>query len=186
MSDRTKPLAERVLPVLQAASQHVAGFAYSAEGRDPFDKAGWVVTYDGSETPADIDAVAAAIAAFGCVVPRAVTVAEVVEERARRLARGFDYDFGDQRGVHRIGTTETDMKGWDEVAKASLAALALGTPEAEIHLVTDTGPVTATALEWQQVVATVTGARQAIWHASFALQRLDPIPADYADDRRWG
>jgi hypothetical protein len=48
-----------------------------------------------------------------------VTVADVVAERARRLALGFLYDFGDARGVHHIGTTLDDMNGWDEVAKGS-------------------------------------------------------------------
>lgn len=48
--------------------------------------------------------------------PVAPTVADVVAERERRLALGFDYDVGDGRGVHHIGTTPDDMRKWmDEV-----------------------------------------------------------------------
>lgn len=114
-----------------------------------------------------------------------VTLDDVVAERTRRLALGFEYDFEDGRGVHHIGTTAADMAGWDEVSQASLAAIALGTPAAEIQIVTDTGQVTVTALEWQEIVSAATGVRQTIWHASFALQALDPVPADFADDSRW-
>jgi hypothetical protein len=111
--------------------------------------------------------------------------ADVIAERARRLAAGFDYDFGDARGVHRIGTTEADMTGWDEVAKGAQAAISLGQPDFAINLVTDTGPVTVTALEFQEIIAAASAQRQPIWAASFALQSLDPIPADYADDSYW-
>src|SRR5690606_41968408 len=48
---------------------------------------------------------------------RAEFPALVVAERDRRLAMGFDYDFQDERGVHRISTTPADMAGWDEVTK---------------------------------------------------------------------
>lgn len=113
------------------------------------------------------------------------TVDDVISERARRLALGFDYDFGDARGVHRIGTTPADMAGWDEVAKGALAAIALGQPQTAIEIITDTGAVTLTALEWQSVIAAATAWRQAVWHASFALQALAPIPAAFADDARW-
>lgn len=117
--------------------------------------------------------------------PPAPTAEDVIAERARRLALGFDYDFGDGRGVHHIGTTDADMKGWDEVAKASSAFIALGAPTTEIAIVTDTGPVTVTALEFQAILAAATAARQPIWAASFALQAMDPIPVDYADNSYW-
>jgi hypothetical protein len=185
MSEMTRTLAERVLPVLQAASAHVTGFAYGADDLDPYDKAGWAVTYDGSEGEADLDAVAEAIAAFVCEVTAPITADDVIAERARRLAAGFDYDFGDARGVHRIGTTEADMTGWDEVAKGAQAAISLGQPDFAINLVTDTGPVTVTALEFQEIIAAASAHRQPTWAASFALQALEPIPADYADDSYW-
>ncbi len=114
-----------------------------------------------------------------------VTIDDVLSERTRRLALGFDYDFGDARGVHRIGTTDADMKGWDEVSKGAQAAINLGGGASEIAIETDTGPVTLTALEFQQVLVAATAYRQPIWLASFAIQKMTPIPADYADDSRW-
>lgn len=113
------------------------------------------------------------------------TPSDVVRERDRRLALGFDYDFNDERGTHRIGTTEADMKGWDEVSKASLAAVLLGAPGTPIDIVTETGPVTLTAIEWQQIIVRATQVRQSIWHASFTLQVMQPIPETYADDVWW-
>jgi hypothetical protein len=114
-----------------------------------------------------------------------LTVDDVVGERDRRLALGFDYDFGDARGVHRIGTTSADMLGWAEVTQFSQAALALGTPEATIQIVTDTGPATVTATEWQAILLAAGAHRQPIWAASFVLQASYPIPADYAADTHW-
>lgn len=114
-----------------------------------------------------------------------VSVDQVVAERTRRLALGFDYDFGDERGVHRIGTTEADLAGWDEVSKAAQAAINLGAPSTQITVVTDTGPATVTAMEWQMILAAAGQARQPIWAASFVLQAMNPIPADYADDAYW-
>lgn len=114
-----------------------------------------------------------------------VAAEDVARERTRRLALGFDYDFGDARGVHRIGTTEADMAGWDEVSKGAQAAINLGEPDVVLSLVTDTGPVAVTALEWQQILAAATAHRQPIWAASFALQAMSPIPAAYADAAYW-
>lgn len=117
---------------------------------------------------------------------RPVTAEEVVAERERRLARGFTYNFGDERGIHAIGTTYADMIGWDVVSKLASAAIALGQPGALITIVTNTGPATVSALEWQQIlVAAATQFQQPIWAASFALQAMSPIPADYASDARW-
>lgn len=113
------------------------------------------------------------------------TVEMVVEERERRLALGFDYDFGDTRGVHHIGTTEQDLKNWDEVTKLAQAAINLGQPDTMINIITDTGPCQVTATEWQHVLLAAGEARQPVFHASFALQAMDPIPADYADASRW-
>lgn len=117
--------------------------------------------------------------------PEAPTARDVIAERDRRLALGFDYDFGDARGIHRIGTTTDDRRGWQEVTDASNAAIALGQPYAEFTIVTDTGPAVITAMEWQAILVAATGHRQPIWQASFGIQALDPIPADYAADERW-
>jgi hypothetical protein len=112
-------------------------------------------------------------------------VAGIIAERERRLGLGFAYDFGDARGVHQIGTTTADMRGWNEVTMASQAAVALGSGSAEINIVTNTGPATITALEWQQILLAATAHRQPIWAASFGLQLMDPIPLDFADDAYW-
>lgn len=117
--------------------------------------------------------------------PRPATIADVMIERARRLSLGFNYDFGDARGVHHIGTTDADMLGWREVTDASNALIALGQPNATLQIVTDTGPATITAMEFQSVLAAAALARQPIWAASFALQAMSPIPSDYAADSYW-
>jgi hypothetical protein len=117
--------------------------------------------------------------------PPAPTTSEVITERQRRLATGFDYDFADERGVHTIGTTEADMAGWDEVSKAASALVALGLPDQEIDIVTDTGPCSVTAIEWQSVLVGAMQFRQPIFAASFVLQYSEPIPQDYADDVNW-
>jgi hypothetical protein len=112
-------------------------------------------------------------------------VSRIMDERARRLSLGFDYDFGDERGVHRVGTTEADLRGWDEVSTASQALIAIGAPGATLNIVTDTGPVAVTALEWQQVLVAAAQHRQPIWAASFAIQAMDPIPVNFRDDELW-
>lgn len=113
------------------------------------------------------------------------TVDDVRIERERRLALGFDYDFGDARGVHHVGMTDADMIGWDEVTKAANALMSLGQAAQTLTVVTETGPAVVTAAEWMQIILAATAARQPIWAASFALQAMDPIPADYADDSHW-
>lgn len=116
----------------------------------------------------------------------APTPDDVIAERERRLALGFDYDFGDERGVHRIGTTPEDMEKWiKEVSPIAQALVNVGQPGGLIGISTDTGPVTVTAGEWQQILLAAGEWRQPIYQASFALQAMDPIPADYADDERW-
>lgn len=110
----------------------------------------------------------------------------VESERDRRLAlASFTYDFGDDRGVHVIGTDEKDMKAWmDEVVPIAQARLALG-DAAPINIVTNTGPVSVTPTEWMDIVNTGGAGRQAIWQYYFALIAMDPIPADYQDDQYW-
>lgn len=117
--------------------------------------------------------------------PPPVSANAVIQERERRLALGFDYDFADARGVHHIATTAADMKGWDEVTMIANAAINAGAPTTAILILTATGPVTVTAAEWQQILLASGAHRQPIWQASFALQAMDPIPADYTDNAYW-
>lgn len=115
-----------------------------------------------------------------------VSVEALESERDRRLASApFEYDFEDVRGVHVIGTDEKDMEAWiKEVMPAAQARLALSdiTP---IDIVTNTGPVSVTAMEWMAIISAGTSGRQEIWAAYFALIAMDPIPADYTDDKYW-
>ena len=113
------------------------------------------------------------------------TPEKVIAERTRRLAMGFDYDFGDERGVHRIGTTPDDLVGWDEVTKITQAHMLLGNGGATVQIVTDTGPVTVTAAEWQRILVASAAFRQPLWAASFALQQQAVIPTDFATDEKW-
>jgi hypothetical protein len=117
--------------------------------------------------------------------PPAPTVDDIVSERTRRLTAGFDYNFGDARGVHHIGTTDEDMKGWDEVTKASQAAIALSQPSTVINIVTNSGAVAVSALEWQQVLLAAAAARQPLWAKSFTLEAMSPIPRDFTSDSYW-
>lgn len=117
---------------------------------------------------------------------RTPSVDDVVAERTRRLALGFDYTFGDDRGTHRIGTTEADMKGWDEVSKYAGALIDAGQLNTQIAIATDTGPCVVTPAEWRAVEIASAAFRQPLWAASFALLALAPnIPADYANDSHW-
>lgn len=116
---------------------------------------------------------------------RSTAIAAIVAERERRLAAGFDYDFGGARGVHRIATAPQDMRGWDEVTKVANAMLALGDQTSMIGIVTETGPAAVTAIEWQHVLVATGAFRQPIWAASFMLQGMETIPADVTDDRYW-
>jgi len=118
--------------------------------------------------------------------PQAPTEADVIAERERRLALGFDHDFGDARGVHHIGTTPDDMDKWTkEVTPISASAILRGAPNETILIATDTGSVTVTAMEWQHILAAAKDVRQPLYQASFALMAMDPIPANYAEDERW-
>ena len=113
------------------------------------------------------------------------TPEKVIAERVRRLEAGFSYDFGDARGVHKIGTTPSDLLGWDEVTKFTQACMLLGDGGTRVQIVTDTGPVTVTALEWQRILVASAAARQPIWKASFDLQAQPTIPTDFASDEKW-
>lgn len=113
-----------------------------------------------------------------------IAATDVYAERDRRLALGFDYDFGDDRGVHRINTTQGDMIGWDEVTKLAAALLALG-QSTPITIATGTGVTQVTPMEWQQVMLAAAQFRQPIWGASFVLEAMDPIPSDFTNDSYW-
>lgn len=115
-----------------------------------------------------------------------LTKDDVIAECNRRLGLGFDYDFGDARGIHHIGTSETDMRRWmDEVTPLAQAHLNSGQPNGQILIATDTAPVTVTAQEWQFILIAASNYRQPLYQASFALQAMKPIPADYRDDSHW-
>lgn len=109
----------------------------------------------------------------------------VMAERQKRLDAGFDHDFQDKRGVHRIGTTPEDMQGWAEVGTYAGALIDSGDFKATIRIVTDTGVCSVTGPEWRAVEIAAALFRQPIWAGSFALLSTDPIPTDFADDRHW-
>lgn len=119
------------------------------------------------------------------VVTRQVSVDMIIAERARRLALGFDYDFEDVRGVHRIGTTKADLDGWNEVSSYAGALIASGDTSTTIGIVTDTGPCAVTAPEWRAIEIAAAVFRQPIWAKSFVLMASNPIPADYTNDQHW-
>lgn len=112
-------------------------------------------------------------------------ISDIAAERERRMALGFTFDFGDERGMHHIGTTAADMAGWSDVTTWAQAKIALGESSGVLQILTDTGPVTVTALEWQRIIVAATAFRQPLWAKSFVLMALDPIPANYASDSWW-
>lgn len=112
-------------------------------------------------------------------------IAAIERERDRRLAAGFDYDFGDERGRHRIGTTDADERGWDKVTKLAAAYIASGQPDAQLSIVSDSGPVVLSAQEWQRVLIAKGEFEQPIFAASFALQGLKCIPPDVENPKYW-
>lgn len=100
--------------------------------------------------------------------------ADLYAERERRLALGFNYDFGDARGVHRIGTTPRDLAGWDQVEKLVAAMYRAGLTNQTIEILTDTGRVTVTPAEWTQIMLAAGAVMQPIWQASFDIEaRID-------------
>jgi len=146
------------------------------------DPATWRVSFGPSVSEADAASYLAAIRAHDFFAP---TADDVQAERKRRLALGFSYDFGDARGVHKIGTTPADMEGWRDVIDYANALIDSGDTTTQITIVTDTGTTAVTAPEWQIIMLTAASVRQKIWAASFALQALQPIPGNYADDSHW-
>ncbi|WP_306869058.1 hypothetical protein [Neorhizobium galegae] len=109
------------------------------------------------------------------------TIDDVAAERDRRLKSGFAYDFGDERGIHLIGTSDADMRRWmDEVCPIAQACINVGQPEAMIGISTETGRVDVSASEWQMILLAAGQYRQPLYQASFDLQAMDPIPADFA------
>lgn len=161
------------LPVVGEAPEH----DHEIEQAIPSEPSAWTVASDHVEVVYTVEALSPEAG-------RANRIAGIVAERSRRLAAGFDYDFGDGRGVHRIGTTAQDMVGWDEVTKLAQARIATASTT-PIAIVTETGPTTVTPLEWMAVLEASAAFRQPLWAASFALQAMQPIPADYADDAYW-
>lgn len=141
------------------------------------------VVYEGTGPLSDVIVEPAQVRIVRSVPP--VTQAEVVAERERRLALGFDYNFGDARGVHRVGTTPDDMKGWDEVSKFAGALIDAGHTSTTIAIATDTGLCTVTPIEWRAIEIASAAFRQPLWAASFALMAMTPIPASFADDSYW-
>lgn len=114
-----------------------------------------------------------------------VTLEEIVAERERRLALGFNYDFGDERGKHRIATTDADMKGWREVDDLAQTYINLGQPTGPLVIETQTGSANITAMEWQQIKLEAAKFRQPLWLRSFMLQAMSPIPGNFTDDSYW-
>ncbi|MFC5760519.1 hypothetical protein [Rhizobium sp. GCM10022189] len=111
----------------------------------------------------------------------APTTEAVGKERDRRLALGFNYDFGDERGVHHFATTEADMRGWDRVTKLKDVMLQGGDTTSTITIATATGITQVTAPEWNEILLYAgMHFEQPLYQASFALQAMNPIPADYA------
>lgn len=119
--------------------------------------------------------------------PPPPTVNDIITERSRRLAVGFDYDFGSPGNpdVQHIGTTESDMSGWNEVTTWANAQVALGDTTSTVTILTDSGAATVTALQWMAVLNAASDFRQPIWRSSFILQAMNPIPSDYTDDKWW-
>lgn len=102
-----------------------------------------------------------------------------------KLAQGFDFDFGDERGIHRINTTREDLEKWSEVTQIAQTYINLNTPAAIIRIKTGTGICDVTAAEWQQVLVAAAQFRQPLYQAAFALKAEDPIRADFADAGNW-
>lgn len=112
---------------------------------------------------------------------------DVVAEQRRRLALGYDFDFGDARGVHHIATTEKDMQDWQEVTSWANARTARGDKVSTITIATASGLAEITAPEWWSIVDAGTAARQPIFQGAFWLLAQDPVPPDYAtNDAYWG
>lgn len=140
----------------------------------------WRIDYSDLATDEQKAAAQAVLAAFD---PNKPTVEQLAAERERRLALGFNYNFGDARGIHRIGTKPSDMVGWSEVSTYAGALLDSGDTSTTIAIVTDTGPCTVTAPEWRAIEIEAAAFRQPIWAKSFVL--MASLPTDYTNDAHW-
>lgn len=109
--------------------------------------------------------------------------AALEDERDRRLAQGFNYDFGDSRGVHEIGTDPDDMKAWSDEVTPLAQALVTNSSNDTISIKTNTGSASVTGQEWMDILIAAGNVRQPIWQAYFAL--LADTPADFNDDSYW-
>lgn len=117
--------------------------------------------------------------------PRHVALQEIAFERERRLNAGFEYQFKDKRGSHRIGASDMDWAGWQEVNAHATKAMMRGKPKTPLDIVTDTGPVTVTADEWLDMLDAIEAFRQPILLAAFRLAALKSIPNDVTSDSYW-
>lgn len=97
-------------------------------------------------------------------------LAHVETLREEKLAAGFDYDFGDGRGVHTFGTTPADRRGWAEVEAIATAANQAGQATLQIDIRTDTGDVTIEAQEWPAIRLAATQTFQPVWQASWTVK----------------
>jgi hypothetical protein len=114
-----------------------------------------------------------------------VSVEDVGNERDRRLALGFNYAFGDARGVHHFATTERDRKGWDQVTRLKDTLIQVG-DASPIKIWTETGEVSVTPADWNMIILyAATAFEQPLWAAAAALQKKTKIPADFRDDKYW-
>jgi hypothetical protein len=118
------------------------------------------------------------------VVP-ALTSVDIYTERDRRLALGFDYNFGDARGTQHIGTTTADMLGWDDVTKWATAMNGLANTTATLTIATDNGIAVISPSDWFKILSGATDFRQPIWQGSFYLLLQNPIPTDYASNNAY-
>lgn len=113
-------------------------------------------------------------------------LSEIIRQRKIRLAVGFDYDFGDDRGVHHIGTTEDDMQSWGEVNTWAFKEVARGRGAVSTKtILSDTGPALVTASEWLDILDAAEAFRQPLFTASFILQAMNPIPQDVDNEVYW-
>ena len=164
---------------------NIAGLDAAVRAVCPIDGVGadGTIWFRADATDAQKAAAAQVVAGFSLSAP---SIDDVARERARRLSLGFDYTFADARGIHHIGTTDDDMRGWDEVSKSAQAFINSGQgATASISIVTNTGPCSVTPNEWQQILLAAYSARQPLYAASFVLETSNPIPADYASDVHW-
>lgn len=137
----------------------------------------WVIAYEDAPAPPP---------------PAPITPDQVWAEKDRRWAFGFQYDFGDTRGVHRIATTPKDLEDWQKVTSIAGALVTLSQVTSNsallatpIGIYTETGETTVTPIEWQQVLVAAAAFFQPTLDAAVALVATDPIPLDYTDDKHW-